>query len=80
MQQIISETELVCSLHSAILASFPGSFGMLTCTCIRGESLVSFLRKHDVIGPEQKGHIVQPTMRSTLSVYDIRPPTARYVL
>ena len=33
----------------------------------RGESLVSFLRKHDVIkiGPKQKGnvlHVVQPTM------------------
>ena len=35
MQQIISESELVCSLqHSAILASFPGSPGMRTC--IRG--------------------------------------------
>ena len=34
-----------------------------------------FLRKHDVIkiGPQQKGnilHIVQPTMSSTLGVYD----------
>ena len=42
----------------------------------RAESLVSFLRKHDVIkiGPEQKGnilHVVQPTMSSTLGVYDI---------
>ena len=47
------------------------------------ESLVSFLRKHDVIkiGPEQKGNvlcIVQPTLSSTLGVYDIRPPIARY--
>ena len=50
----------------------------------RAESLVSFLRKHDVIkiGPEQKGNIlrvVQLTMSSTLSVYDIRPPIARYM-
>ena len=33
--------------------------------------------------PEQKGYvlrIVQPTMRSTLSVYDIRPLIARYML
>ena len=32
-------------------------------------------------GPEQKGyvlHIVQPTMYSTLGVYDIRPLIARY--
>ena len=45
------------------------------------ESLVSFLRKHDVIkiGPKQKGNIlrvVQPTMSSMLGVYDIRPPIA----
>ena len=50
----------------------------------RGESLVSFLCKHDIIkiGPEQKGNIlrvVQPTMSSTLGVYDIRPPIARYM-
>ena len=43
----------------------------------RGESLVSFLRKHDVIKirPKQKGNIlrvVQLTMRSALGVYDIR--------
>ena len=42
----------------------------------RRESLVFFLRKHDVIEIElkQKGnilHVVQPTMRSTLGVYDI---------
>ena len=41
----------------------------------RGESLVSFLRKHDKMkmGPEQKGnvlHIVQATMCLTLGVYD----------
>ena len=50
----------------------------------RGESLVSFLRKHDVIkiGPEQNGNIlrvVQSTVSSKLSVYDIRPPIARYM-
>ena len=44
----------------------------------RGESLVSFLCKHDVIqiGLKQKGNIlcvVQLTMRSALGVYDIRP-------
>ena len=43
----------------------------------RGESLVSFLHKHDVIqiGLKQKGNIlcvVQLTMCSALGVYDIR--------
>ena len=50
----------------------------------RGESLVSFLRKHDVmkIGPEQKGNVlcvVQATMCSTVGVYDIWPPIAIYM-
>ena len=50
----------------------------------RAESLVSFLCKHDVIkiGPEHKGNIlcvVQPTMSSTLGVYVIQPPIARYM-
>ena len=50
----------------------------------RAESLISFLRKHDVIKirPEQKGNIlrvVQPTMSSTLGVYDIQRPIARYM-
>ena len=50
----------------------------------RAESLVSFQCKHDVIkiGPEQKGnilHVVQPTMSSTLGVYDIQSPIARYM-
>ena len=40
---------------------------------------VSFLYKHDIIkiGLKQKGnvlHVVQPTMRSMLGVYDIRCP------
>ena len=48
------------------------------------ESLVSFLCKHDIskIGPEQKGnvlYVVQPTMSSTLCVYDIQPLIARYM-
>ena len=48
------------------------------------ESLVYFLRKHDVIkiGLKQKGnilYIVQPTMRSTLGVYDIQLPITRYM-
>ena len=49
----------------------------------RAESLVSFLRKHDVIkiGPKQKGNIlhVSTNYASTLSVYDIQRPIARYV-
>ena len=44
----------------------------------RWESLVSFFHKHDVIQMvlKQKGNIlcvVQPTMHSTLGVYDIHP-------
>ena len=43
-----------------------------------------FLHEHDVIekGPEfleQKDHVVQPTMHSTLGVYDICRPIGRYV-
>ena len=50
------------------------------------ESLVFFLHKHDVIemGLKQKGNIlgvVQPTMHSTIGVYDIQPPiTKTYAL
>ena len=52
--------------------------------CAHVESLVSFLRKHDVIeiGLKQKGNvlrIVQRTMRSILGVYDIQPPITRYM-
>ena len=48
------------------------------------ESLVSFLRMHDVIEMvlKQKGNvlcIVQPTMHSTLGVYDIQPLITRYM-
>ena len=46
-----------------------------------------FSRDHDVIkiGPqflEQKGNVlgvIQPALRSTLGVYDIRPPTVIYI-
>ena len=44
----------------------------------RGESLVSFLQRHDIIkiGLKQKGNVlcvVQPTVCSKLDVYDIQP-------
>ena len=47
------------------------------------ESLVSFLCMHDVIEMvlKQKGNVlcvIQPTMHSTLNVYDIHPPITRY--
>ena len=44
------------------------------------ESLVSFLTRVSV--PEQKdgvSYIIQPTMHSTLGVYNIMPPMARYI-
>ena len=55
-----------------------------TQICICVESLVSFLHKHGVIGIglKQKGSVLrdfQPTMHSTLSVYDIRPLITRCV-
>ena len=63
------------------IASFPGSPGMRVCV---GESLVSFLRKHDVIkiGPKQKGNVFvhcSTSYASTLGVYDIQCPIARYM-
>ena len=53
-------------------------------SCTRVESLVSILRRHDVIeiGLKQKGNVLrvfQPTVRSTLGVYDIQPPITRYM-
>ena len=49
----------------------------------RVDSLVSFLRKHDIIeiGLKQKGIIlhVQLTVRSTLDVYYIQPPITRHL-
>ena len=52
-----------------------------------GRAWYLFSCHHDVIKTvpkfmEQKGsvlHIIQPTSRSTLGVYDIRPSIARYV-
>ena len=63
------------------LVSFPGS-PERECTCV--ESLVSFLTYHDIIKMlpnfwEQKGNIlfvIQPTLHSTLGVYDTRSPIA----
>ena len=47
----------------------------------RVESLVSFLRKHDVIkiGQKQKATFCALFNHSTLGVYDIQRPIARYV-
>ena len=64
-----------------VIASFPGSPEREINT--RGEpGIFSHVIK---IGPEfleQKGNVlrvIQPTLRSTLGVYDIRSPIARYV-
>ena len=53
---------------------------------MRGEPCIFVSHDHGItVGPEfleQKGnilHVVQLTMRSKLSVYDIRPPTTRDV-
>ena len=69
------------------LASFPGSAAPEREYVYAGRAWYLFSRDHDVIetGPqflEQKGsvsHIDQPTIRSTLGVYNIRPPIARYM-
>jgi len=49
----------------------------------RVESLVSFVRKHDVIKIEQKQKATfarcSTNYASTLGVYVIQPPIARYV-
>ena len=50
----------------------------------RVESLVSFVRKHDVIkiGQKQKGNVFarcSTNYASTLGVYDIRRAIARYM-
>ena len=62
-------------LEVTYVASFPGLSETPGISC-----------EHDVIeiGPEvleQKANVfvVQPTMRSTLYVSDVRPPTARYM-
>ena len=53
------------------------------CTCV--ESLVSFLRKQDIIkiGLKRKGivlRVVQRTMHSMLGMSNIQPPITRYML
>ena len=80
----INYTYTICSdleLISLCLASFSGSPERELYT--RGEPGI-YLRKHDVIeiGLKQKGNIlrfIQPTVRSTLGVYDIEPPITRYM-
>ena len=77
----LSHTKI--KLHD--LASFPGTPEREYEYAWRAWYL--FSRDHDVIeiGPEfleQKGnvlHIIQPTLRSMLDMYDIRSPIARYV-
>ena len=75
----------ICWFISFRIASFSGSPEREYV--YTGRAWYLFSHEHDVIeiGPEfleQKGNvlsIVQPNMRSTLSVYDICSPTARYV-
>ena len=67
-----------------VVASFPGSPGTRIIHAWRAWYIFSC--DHDVIeiGPEfleQKGNVlrvIQPTVRSTLGVYDIRSLIARY--
>ena len=68
-------------MHSHSLASFPGSPERKTN--MREEpGIFSHVIK---IGPEfseQKGNVlrvIQPALRSTLGVYDIRPPIVKYM-
>ena len=63
-------------MYAPAVASFPSS---QNANMYRVESLVSFLRKHDVIkiGPKQKGnvlHVVQPTtlQRSVCMIFNAR--------
>ena len=80
--------------HATASTSFPYHCLYLTpnlvprlsrnANCTRVESLVSFLRKHDIIkiGLKQKGNVlrvVQPTMHSTFGEYDIQPPITRFM-
>ena len=60
------------------LASFPGSPGTRIVHAWRAWYLFYVIK----IGLKQKGivlRVVQRTMRSTLSVYDIQPPMTRYM-
>ena len=76
---------LIPKLKLLDLASFPGTPELEYEYAWRAWYL--FSRDHDVIeiGPEfleQKGnvlHIIQPTLRSMLDMYDIHSPIARYV-
>ena len=77
---------LVLHAYTPVHVSFslPCSQALWNAKCTHVESLVSFLCKHDVIKIElkQKGDVlrfVQPTMHSTLGVYDIQPPIIRYM-
>ena len=74
-----------CGQIAISLASFPGSPEREINT--RGKPGMFFSRDHDVIEIgteflEQKGNVlrvIQPALRSTLGVYDIRPPVVIYM-
>ena len=76
------QLSVACSIKS--LSSFPGSPEREMYTW---RAWCLFSRDHDIIkiGPEfleQKGNVlcvIQPTLRSTLNLYDIRPPIVIYV-
>ena len=72
------------AVESALMSCFIAEFSLVprlsrNANMYRTESLVSFLRKHDVIkiGPKQKGnvlHVIQPTMlqRSVCMLFNTR--------
>ena len=68
-------------MYSHSLASFPGSPEHEINT--RGEpGIFSHVIKIGSEFSEQKGNVlrvIQPALRSTLGVYDVRPPIAIYV-
>ena len=73
-----TEVELLFSLASLV----PRLSRNANCACV--ESLVYFPHKHDIIEIrlKQKGnflHVIQPTKRSMLGVYDIQSPITRYM-
>ena len=65
-------------LHTPVHVSFslPCSQALWNAKCTH---VVSFLCKHDVIKIGDVLRVVQPTMHSTLGVYDIQPPIIRYM-
>ena len=82
MSDFLTLTLLVAYLMWGKSSLIPRLSRNANCTCVG--STVSFLCKYDVIeiGLKQKGnvlHVDQPTMCSTLSVYDIQPPITRYM-